>query len=118
MSNLFFLSFALSLLLHSLVGSFFPYVLKTEITEDASNRSGIDGSSASKESVESPKGSRVPQSTASKRVENFQLKGKNTFAVPRNVRPLGWTSNKPETREEGDEKPKSNDEFRKMFMKT
>ncbi|KAK6263531.1 hypothetical protein SCA6_018965 [Theobroma cacao] len=86
--------------------------------EDASNRSGIDGSSASKESVESPKGSRVPQSTASKRVENFQLKGKNTFAVPRNVRPLGWTSNKPETREEGDEKPKSNDEFRKMFMKT
>ncbi|XP_021298484.1 squamous cell carcinoma antigen recognized by T-cells 3 [Herrania umbratica] len=84
----------------------------------SSNRSGIDGSSASKESVESPKGSRVPQSTASKRVENFQLKGKNTFAVPRNVRPLGWTSNKPETREEGDEKPKSNDEFRKMFMKT
>ena len=89
--------------------------------EDASNQSGIDGSSESKESVEISKGSSVPQlrqSTAHKRVESIQLKGKNTFAVPRNVRPLGWTTNTPRTKEEGDEKPKSNDEFRKMFMKT
>ena len=47
--------------------------------------------------------------------DNIQLKGKNTFAVPRNVRPLGFTANKPKA-EEGDEKPKSNDEFRKMFI--
>ncbi|KAL5096235.1 hypothetical protein RYX36_000562 [Vicia faba] len=46
---------------------------------------------------------------------NIQFKGKNTFAMPRNVRPLGYTANKPKA-EEGDEKPKSNDEFRKMFI--
>ncbi|XP_022723457.1 squamous cell carcinoma antigen recognized by T-cells 3 isoform X7 [Durio zibethinus] len=87
-------------------------MLSKLVEEDASNRSGIDESSESKESVEISKGS------AHKRVENIQLKGKNTFAVPRNVRPLGWTTNKPRTTEEGDDKPKSNDEFRKMFMKT
>ncbi|MED6206455.1 hypothetical protein PIB30_026784 [Stylosanthes scabra] len=41
---------------------------------------------------------------------------KNTFAVPRNVRPLGFTANRSKT-EEDDEKPKSNDEFRKMFIR-
>ncbi|KAG4145696.1 hypothetical protein ERO13_D05G110000v2 [Gossypium hirsutum] len=80
--------------------------------EEASNQSGGHGRSVSKESGEDSKGSR-----GRKRVENIQFKGKNTFAVPRNVKPLGWT-NKPGTREEEDEKPKSNDEFRKMFMKT
>nr|KJB56279.1 hypothetical protein B456_009G114100 [Gossypium raimondii] len=80
--------------------------------EEASNQSGGHGRSVSKESGEDSKGSR-----GRKRIENIQLKGKNTFAVPRNVKPLGWT-NKPGTREEEDEKPKSNDEFRKMFMKT
>ncbi|KAK7302396.1 hypothetical protein RJT34_13284 [Clitoria ternatea] len=48
--------------------------------------------------------------------DNIQLKGKNTFAVPRNVRPLGFTANKLKA-EEGDEKPKSNEEFRKMFIR-
>ncbi|KAL2342286.1 hypothetical protein Fmac_010226 [Flemingia macrophylla] len=48
--------------------------------------------------------------------DNIQLKGKNTFAVPRNVRPLGFTANKPKTEDE-DEKPKSNEEFRKMFIR-
>jgi hypothetical protein len=37
--------------------------------------------------------------------------------VPRNVRKLGLSANKSKTVEEGDEKPKSNDEFRKMFIK-
>ncbi|MED6113486.1 hypothetical protein PIB30_071256 [Stylosanthes scabra] len=41
---------------------------------------------------------------------------KNTFAVPRNVKPLGFTANRSKT-EEDDEKPKSNDEFRKMFIR-
>ncbi|KAI8555106.1 hypothetical protein RHMOL_Rhmol05G0148400 [Rhododendron molle] len=53
--------------------------------------------------------------------DNIQLKGKNTFAVPRTVRPLGWTDKnnlKMEVAEEGeDEKPKSNDEFRKMLLR-
>ncbi|KAF3439308.1 hypothetical protein FNV43_RR17584 [Rhamnella rubrinervis] len=75
------------------------------------------GGSSSKESVEASKESRAPLSTARKsRVDNDQLKGKNTFAVPRNVRALGFMSNKPKT-EEQDENPKSNDEFRKMFIK-
>ncbi|XP_019052707.1 PREDICTED: squamous cell carcinoma antigen recognized by T-cells 3-like isoform X2 [Nelumbo nucifera] len=45
-------------------------------------------------------------------------RGKSTSTmVPRAVvRPLGWGKNEPRT--EGDEKPKSNDEFRKMFLKT
>lgn len=50
--------------------------------------------------------------------DGIQLKGKNTFALPRNVRPLGWTANKPKAVESGeDEKPKSNDEFRQMLLK-
>ncbi|KAK8584620.1 hypothetical protein V6N13_138577 [Hibiscus sabdariffa] len=94
---------------------------RTAAGEDASNQSGRHGSSVSKESGEHSQGSRtprVPQSTGRKRDENIQLKGKNTFALPRNVKPLGWTANKPGTRTEEDEKPKSNDEFRKMFMKS
>ncbi|OMO65610.1 hypothetical protein COLO4_31114 [Corchorus olitorius] len=86
--------------------------------EHARNRGRADGSSASKESFESSNRSRAPQATGGNRVDNFQLKGKNTFAVPRRVRPLGWTANKPETKEEGDENPKSNDDFRKMLMKS
>ena len=55
--------------------------------------------------------------TQKHRVDNVPITGKNTFAVPRAVvKPLGWTANEPKT-EEGDEKPKSNDEFRKMFIK-
>ncbi|CAM8973392.1 unnamed protein product [Rhodiola kirilowii] len=52
--------------------------------------------------------------------DGVQLKGKNTFAVPRNVRLLGlqMTTKRPVNEEEGEaEKPKSNDEFRKMFLK-
>ncbi|KAE8655298.1 ATP-dependent Clp protease ATP-binding subunit ClpX-like [Hibiscus syriacus] len=85
------------------------------------SKCGRHGSSVSKESGENSLGSRaprVPQSTGRKRDDNIQLKGKNTFAVPRNVKALGWTANKPGTRTEEDEKPKSNDEFRKMFMKS
>uniref|UniRef100_A0A7C8ZJ78 RRM domain-containing protein n=1 Tax=Opuntia streptacantha TaxID=393608 RepID=A0A7C8ZJ78_OPUST len=72
-------------------------------------------------------GQNLPESTrdstdqcSSKRPESkgIQLKGKNTFAVPRNVRPLGWTAEKPKAAESGeDEKPKSNDEFRQMLLK-
>ncbi|KAK1287180.1 hypothetical protein QJS10_CPB19g00314 [Acorus calamus] len=47
---------------------------------------------------------------------HVQLEGKNTFAMPRAVvKPLGW-SNK-DSKKEGDEKPKSNDEFRDMLLK-
>ena len=49
------------------------------------------------------------------------MKGKNTFAAPRNVRPLGYTSNintKPDVvGEVADEQPNSNDEFRKMLLR-
>ncbi|KAK7328362.1 hypothetical protein VNO77_22467 [Canavalia gladiata] len=53
---------------------------------------------------------------SSRKPGNIELKGKNTFALPRNVRPLGFTANKPKA-EEGDDKPKSNEEFRKMFIR-
>ncbi|KAE8700797.1 hypothetical protein F3Y22_tig00110556pilonHSYRG00772 [Hibiscus syriacus] len=94
---------------------------RTAPGDDASSQGGRHGSSVSKESGENSQGSRasrVPQSTGRKLDDNFELKGKNTFAVPRNVKALGWTANKSGTRTEEDEKPKSNDEFRKMFMKS
>lgn len=51
--------------------------------------------------------------------DGVQLKGRNTFAMPRSVRPLGWTKTSGGPEEEaGIEKPKSNEEFRKMFVKT
>ncbi|CAI0376799.1 unnamed protein product [Linum tenue] len=63
--------------------------------------------------VSRPEGSHKP-------AEDVMLKGKNTFAVPRNmVKPLGWTDRQPKPpAEDGDEQPKSNDEFRKMFIKS
>lgn len=51
--------------------------------------------------------------------DNVQLKGKNTFAVPRNVRIGGTNQRKPKLEDaEGEgEKPKSNDEFRNILLK-
>lgn len=69
-----------------------------------------DPSSTAGGSVETSKGA-----TQKHRVDNVQIKGKNTFAVPRTVKPLGWTANEPKTEE--DETPKSNEEFRKMLFK-
>lgn len=48
-----------------------------------------------------------------RRGNEVEVRGKNTFAVPRNVKPLGYTTPKPST----GETPKSNDEFRNMFLK-
>ncbi|XP_043722052.1 squamous cell carcinoma antigen recognized by T-cells 3 isoform X2 [Telopea speciosissima] len=68
---------------------------------------------ASKEST----GPHKSSSVSKRREDRVQLKGKNTFAVPRNlVRPLGWSKN--EQTSEEDEKPKSNDEFRDMLLKS
>ncbi|XP_041010995.1 squamous cell carcinoma antigen recognized by T-cells 3-like isoform X2 [Juglans microcarpa x Juglans regia] len=84
---------------------------------DAANQIDATGGSALNAFAETSKeASRAPQSASRRRGNvNIEITGKNTFAVPRNVKPLGWSANKPET--EGDEKPKSNDEFRKMFIK-
>lgn len=85
------------------------------------NSTDQTGLSTSTESVEGSMESREPQAPQSaagkRRVDNFQMKGKNTFAVPRNVRALGMTSSKPTTEKPDDVNPKSNDEFRKMFLK-
>ncbi|KAK1274923.1 Heterogeneous nuclear ribonucleoprotein 1 [Acorus gramineus] len=64
--------------------------------------------------------SRQPGKNSSESVRrrggHVQLEGKNTFAMPRAVvKPLGW-SNK-DSKKEGEEKPKSNDEFREMLLK-
>lgn len=61
-----------------------------------------------------------PQPAARKRgLEDVALRGKNTFAMPRSVRPLGWSASQPKTTGGGEEeeKPKSNDEFRQMLLK-
>ncbi|KAJ6928112.1 hypothetical protein NC651_011959 [Populus alba x Populus x berolinensis] len=86
----------------------------------ASDRRRPNWESASKEYVETHNASgsqEAPQTATLKSDDNIQFKGKNIFAVPRNVRTLGLSANKLKTVEEGDEKPKSNDEFRKMFIK-
>uniref|UniRef100_A0A166I0D0 RRM domain-containing protein n=1 Tax=Daucus carota subsp. sativus TaxID=79200 RepID=A0A166I0D0_DAUCS len=79
------------------------------------------GNSGSKESTQISEGNKGPHSDQGFRGKEVQLKGKNTFAAPRNVRPLGYTSNintKPDVvGEVADEQPKSNDEFRKMLLK-
>ncbi|XP_062095032.1 uncharacterized protein LOC133800931 isoform X1 [Humulus lupulus] len=84
-------------------------------------RTDAAGDSASRDSVDSSQQSgppHAPQSIARKpRVEHIQLKGKNTFAVPRNVAALNLNSKKPETQDKDEEQPKSNDEFRKMLTK-
>ncbi|KAL9321545.1 hypothetical protein ACSQ67_013384 [Phaseolus vulgaris] len=89
------------------------------LTEHAhtSNHSGRKGS-VSNETDDAYKGDVKDAKFSSRKPgnDNIQLRGKNTFAVPRNVRPLGFTVNKPIS-EEGDEKPKSNEEFRKMFIR-
>ncbi|KAJ9174854.1 hypothetical protein P3X46_013455 [Hevea brasiliensis] len=81
----------------------------------STDQSGNKGEFASKMSNETSKESKVPETTnfaSYKRDDNIQLKGKSTFLVPRNVK-----MNKPKTVKEGDEQPKSNDEFRKLFIK-
>ncbi|KAF8404008.1 hypothetical protein HHK36_008884 [Tetracentron sinense] len=80
----------------------------------------VEGGSDSKEAVEiisNESGAPQASSYAShRRGEHVELKGKNTFAVPRTVRPLGRSKNEPMS-EEKDENPKSNDEFRNMLLK-
>lgn len=51
---------------------------------------------------------------------HVKLMGTNTFAVPRNVaRPLGWGNPQATSsgNSYGDDTPKSNSEFRNMFLK-
>ncbi|CAK7357216.1 unnamed protein product [Dovyalis caffra] len=83
----------------------------------ASDQRRENRESASKEYVDTHSASRAHQASQPatlKSDDNIQLKGKNIFAVPRNVMTIGMSANKSKTVEEGDEKPKSNDEFRKM----
>lgn len=83
----------------------------------------MSGNAAKPDVREAAKGRRESQSQSpTSRHGDVQLKGRNTFAVPRNVKPLGWSSRgKPQSdaaNEQEDANPKSNDEFRKMLMKT
>ncbi|KVE03498.1 hypothetical protein Ccrd_024095 [Cynara cardunculus var. scolymus] len=47
-----------------------------------------------------------------------ELKGRNTFAVPRTVRALGWSKQTSSATAEGsgEEKPKSNEELRNLLL--
>ncbi|XP_031498749.1 uncharacterized protein LOC116263234 [Nymphaea colorata] len=60
--------------------------------------------------------SRQVSSVSHRRAGHVQLKGNTTFALPRSIsRPLGWGTGSSKN-EDGEDKPKSNDEFRKMFL--
>lgn len=91
------------------------------MTGNAAKRINNAGKMDSQEASEGRRESQ-PQSSSSRHDDDVQLKGRNTFAVPRNVKPLGWSSrSKPQSdraKELEDQNPKSNDEFRKMFLKT
>ncbi|XP_057977846.1 uncharacterized protein LOC131164571 isoform X2 [Malania oleifera] len=85
----------------------------------ASDRRESDSKAVERSEYIAPK---APSSATSRGNSTMQLEGKNTFAVPRAVKPfvkpLGWTQGKPRTEEGGDDQPKSNDDFRKMFNKS
>ncbi|TQD77074.1 hypothetical protein C1H46_037401 [Malus baccata] len=74
-------------------------------------------SNDSAEASNAPRARQGQQSTYNRGSDNVQLKGRNTFATPRNILALGRSTNKPTTEKQDDEKPKSNDEFRNMFLK-
>lgn len=64
--------------------------------------------------------SRGPPIISHHRGGHVKLTGANTFAVPRTVaRPLGWGNLQEATSANpgGEETPKSNSEFRNMFLK-
>lgn len=76
----------------------------------------IEGSGNSKDTSQTSEKAKAPvggETDGERRGNEVEMKGKNTFAVPRNVKPLGYTTPKPIA----DETPKSNDEFRNMFLK-
>nr|XP_024368844.1 squamous cell carcinoma antigen recognized by T-cells 3-like isoform X2 [Physcomitrium patens] len=82
-------------------------------------RGGIGGSDSSN-ALGGGRGLAGPPTVGHRRGGHLKLTGSNTFAVPRNVpRPLGWgnplaTSS---SNASGGEVPKSNTEFREMFLK-
>lgn len=100
------------------MGNNFIFTSLSSLLGRAADQTSTAGGSAPNESVESSGGvTEARQSANQKRGgDNIQLRGKNIFAVPRNVKPLGWTANALKT-EEVDEQPKSNEEFRKLFIK-
>ncbi|VFQ84839.1 unnamed protein product [Cuscuta campestris] len=78
-----------------------------------------DSKADSKDGSEAPKQSQGPKRNPSVDTEggNIQLKGKNVFAMPRAV--LKSKPKQEQVTEGGDgENPKSNDEFRKMLLKS
>ncbi|XP_050210099.1 uncharacterized protein LOC126660579 [Mercurialis annua] len=87
---------------------------QTDNTDQSGKQESASNVATESKESGAPKNSNFPSRN---RDDKIEFKGKNTFLVPRNVKALGWSENKPKTVEEGDEKPKSNDEFRKIFIK-
>ncbi|CAO2829854.1 unnamed protein product [Amaranthus hypochondriacus] len=82
--------------------------------QSAGPKISSEGEAKGKHSSEHP----VAKSSSSKGPQNdvIQLRGKNTFAVPRNLKLLDRNTSKPKAAEGEDETPKSNDEFRQMLL--
>ncbi|VVA96931.1 unnamed protein product [Arabis nemorensis] len=77
---------------------------------------GSEGSWNSKDKSQISEKAKAPhggETMGERRGDEVEVRGKNTFAVPRNVKPLGFTTPKPNA----EETPKSNEEFRNMFLK-
>ncbi|CAN6914432.1 unnamed protein product [Brassica oleracea var. botrytis] len=80
-------------------------------------RRGNEGSGNSKDTSQVSDKAKAPldgETEGEKRGNEVEVRGKNTFAIPRTVKALGFTTPKPIA---ADETPKSNDEFRNMFLK-
>ncbi|AEE84882.1 RNA-binding domain superfamily [Arabidopsis suecica] len=84
--------------------------------KEFTRRGNVDGSGNSKDPSLISEKAKAPlggETEGERKGNEVEVRGKNTFAVPRNVKPLGYTTPKPSA----DETPKSNDEFRNMFLK-
>eukprot|EP01018_Ginkgo_biloba_P013147 Gb_27590 [translate_table: standard] len=78
----------------------------------------IRGSGAKTEETRQSLAESAPAIVSHRRGGHVKLTGSNTFAMPRNVtRPLGWGT-KDGRSTETEETPKSNEEFRKMLLKS
>ncbi|KAK4378736.1 hypothetical protein RND71_000598 [Anisodus tanguticus] len=67
---------------------------------DGADQTTENSKSGAKDSADGSEGKGLQPSSSHQRASNIQLKGKNTFAMPRAVRPLGWVDkDKPKSKE-------------------
>ncbi|KAL5980584.1 hypothetical protein ACLOJK_028492 [Asimina triloba] len=98
----------------------FLYCRRVSSSKDHDHVAKESEDNAPEKPKETAEGSKeaLPQdaSVSHRRGGHVQLIGRNTFAVSRTLaRPLGWGKSEPTN--EGDDKPKLNEEFRDLLLK-